>query len=132
AGDSAGGNLATVTTLMARDRGGPAFAFQLLVYPNTDYDFDRPSMLDVDAPLLLSVADMHWFWEKHLSSEADAKHPYCAPMKADNLAGLPPAHVLVAEYDFLRDEDDDYARRLADAGVRTTVTRYPGLTHGFF
>ena len=130
AGDSAGGNLATAVTLMARDRGGPSLVFQLLVYPNLDYGSDRPSMRD-RADYLMAPGEMTWFWHHYMSSESDAKNPYCVPFRADHLSGLPKAHIVVAEYDFLKDEGVDYATRLIGDGVRTTISYHPGLVHGF-
>jgi len=132
-GDSAGGNLAAVVALMARDRGGPALVFQLLVYPVIDRDLDRhPSMTENASGYLLERDDMDWFWGLYLGDDADAESPYAAPARATSLAGLPPALVLTAEYDPLRDEGEAYGRRLQAEGVAATVSRYDGLVHGFF
>jgi len=131
AGDSAGGNLAAVVSLMARDRGGPALAFQLLVYPVTDPDFERASYRENAEGYLLTRDVMEWFWDQYVP-EAERRHdPYAAPLRAPDLSGLPPALVVTAEYDPLRDEGEAYARRLEEAGVRVRCRRYPGMIHGF-
>lgn len=130
-GDSAGGNLATVVCLMARDRGGPAITWQLLLYPITDYKLDTPSYRDYAEGHLLTRDAMAWFWRHYLSGGADREHPYISPLRASSLAGLPPALVITAECDPLRDEGDAYARRLAESGVPVTSTCYPGMVHGF-
>jgi acetyl esterase len=130
-GFSAGGNLAAVVPLMARDRGGPAITFQFLGYPITDYNFDTPSYLTNAEGFGLSRADMIWFWDLYLTGKADGKHPYVSPMQAEDLAGLPPALVITAEFDPLRDEAEVYAERLRSAGVEVTCTRYEGMVHGF-
>ena len=132
AGDSAGGALATVVCQMARDRSGPQFVLQLLIYPNTDYEFERPSMIECGRGYTISVDDMHWFWGHYLNDAGDLDNPYVVPMRAESLSGLPPALIISAGYDFLRDEDEAYGRKLADDGVRATMTRYPGMIHGFF
>lgn len=133
AGDSAGGNLAAVVSQMARDRGGPPIAFQLLIYPVTDHDFGAGSYAEHGSSGdLLSIEDMTWYWGHYLESPEQAKEPYAAPLRAHDLAGLPPALVITAEYDVLRDEGEAYARRLWAAGVATTLTRYDGVIHGFF
>lgn len=133
AGDSAGGNLAAAACLVARDRGGPPLAMQLLVYPVTDHDFETPSMLDAGEGYLLTTGAMRWFWAHYLGDdESAADNPYAAPMRATDLSGLPPALVITAEYDPLRHEGEAYAARLADSGVPVTCTRYDGMMHGFF
>ena len=131
AGDSAGGNLATVVCLMARDRGGPALAWQLLLYPITDYQLDTASYRDYAEGHLLTRDAMAWFWRHYLSGGADREHPYVSPLRAPSLAGLPPALIITAECDPLRDEGEAYARRLAESGVPVTATCYPGMVHGF-
>lgn len=131
-GDSAGGNLTAVVAQMARDRGAPPLVFQLLVYPVTDRDFETPSMQENAEGYLLGREDMRWFWGHYLADDADARNPYAAPLQADDLAGLPPALVITAEYDPLRDEGEAYGKRLQEAGVPTTVSRYDGMFHGFF
>jgi acetyl esterase len=131
-GDSAGGNLAAVTALMARDRGGPALAFQLLVYPVTDTAMDTASYRENADGYFLTRADMTWFFDHYLPRAADRVHPYAAPLLAPDLRGLPPAAVITAEFDPLRDEGEAYATRLRAAGVAVTRTRYAGMIHGFF
>ena len=131
AGDSAGGNLAAVMTIRARDRGGPPIALQVLIYPVTDADFDRPSYTDPDNQLLLSRDGMIWFWEQYLGPDDDGSNPYASPIRAESLAGLADATVIAAEYDPLLDEAADYAAALKAAGVDATFTEYPGMIHGF-
>lgn len=131
-GDSAGGNLAAALALMARDLGRPALAFQLLVYPATDYNFDTASYIENATGYMLTRDAMRWYWDHYLGDETDAHNPYAAPAQARDLHGLPPALVITAEYDPLKDEGEEYARRLQQAGVPTTLTRYDGMIHGFF
>jgi acetyl esterase len=131
AGDSAGGNLAAVTALVARER-GPALHFQLLVYPVTAPDFDTPSYRDNAQGYLLTRDTMRWFWDQYAPEPAQRAHPWAAPLLAPDLAGLPPALVITAEYDPLRDEGEAYARRLRAAGVSAELRRYDGMIHGFF
>lgn len=132
AGDSAGGNLAAAVALMARDRGGPPIVFQLLIYPATVAAFDTPSYRENAEGYLLSVADMRWFWSHYLATDGDAAHPYASPLRAPSLAGLPPALVITAEFDPLRDEGEGYGRALQQAGVPVEIRRYDGMIHGFF
>jgi acetyl esterase len=131
-GDSAGGNLAAVISLMARDRGGPPLALQLLVYPVTDRDFSTESYVQNAEGYQLTRDSMVWYWEHYLKADADAANPYAAPLQAQDLRNLPPALVITAEYDPLRDEGEAYAHRLEAAGVTATCTRYDGMIHGFF
>jgi acetyl esterase len=131
-GDSAGGNLAAVVSQMARDRGAPAVVFQLLIYPATAAAFDTPSYHDNAEGYLLTTADMRWFWGHYLNGPADAANPYASPLRAPRLGGLPPALVITAEFDPLRDEGEQYAHRLEEAGVPARLTRYDGMIHGFF
>jgi acetyl esterase len=132
AGDSAGGNLAAVVALMARDRNGPALAFQLLVYPCTDMEPARYGSYHENARgFFLTSEAMHWFYD-HYAGDADRKHPYLAPINEADLAGLPPALVITAEFDPLRDEGEAYARCLREAGVPAESVRYDGQIHGFF
>jgi acetyl esterase len=130
-GDSAGGNLAAVVAQMARDRGGPPIIFQLLIYPVTDATFDTASYRDNAEGYLLTTADMRWFWNHYLGGSGDAANPYASPLRGQ-LAGLPPALVITAEFDPLRDEGEQYARRLEQAGVPARLSRYDGMIHGFF
>ena len=130
-GDSAGGNLAAVVAQMAKAQ-GPELSFQLLVYPVTDATFGTVSYRDNALNYLLEKVDMEWFWECYLRTPADAKDPKAAPLQAADLSGLPPALVITAEFDPLRDEGEAYAAKLKAAGVPTECTRYDGMIHGFF
>jgi acetyl esterase len=131
-GDSAGGNLTAVVALMARDRRGPALRHQLLIYPVTDADFSRPSYRENAEGYLLTARAMEWFWGHYVPDAAQRQDPYAAPLRAKDLSGLPPAFVLTAEYDPLRDEGEAFAARLQQAGVPTRLQRYDGAIHGFF
>jgi len=130
-GDSAGGNLAAAVALRAR-AGGPALAGQLLVYPNTDQLADDRSMRAADDPFLFNRRSVAWYRRHYLANPDDAADPLASPLRAESLAGLPPALVITAEYDPLRDQGEAYAHRLADAGVQVELSRYPGMAHGFF
>lgn len=131
AGDSAGGNMAAVVCLMARDLGAPHISHQLLLYPVTDNNFATQSYQDNAEGYLLTRAMMQWFWGHYLATEKDGQHAYAAPLRADDLSGLPSATLITAEYDPLRDEGEDYAQRLLAAGVKTELIRYSGMIHGF-
>jgi acetyl esterase len=132
-GDSAGGNLSAVVAQMARDRGGPRLVFQLLIYPATDAACDTISHRENAEGYLLTAQDMTWFWGHYLGDlQAHAAEPYASPLRAGNLAGLPPALVITAEFDPLRDEGESYAAALEHAGVAAKVSRYDGMIHGFF
>ena len=139
AGDSAGGNLAAVTALLARDRGGPPLRFQLLLYPVTDLTLGHPSIKENGEGYMLTAAGMKWFADHYLGlgeggepGAVDAKDPIVSPFFANDLTNLPPALVVTAEFDPLRDEGEAYASRMKEAGGRVTVKRYDGLIHGFF
>jgi acetyl esterase len=132
AGDSAGGNLAAVIALRARDNHGPEIALQILVYPVTDADLDRPSYLEPDNQLLLTRDSMKWFWDHYVPDPDRRSEPDVSPLRAASLAGLPPAVVMTAEHDVLRDEGEAYADRLRDSGVPVDFKRYDGQMHGFF
>lgn len=132
AGESAGGNLAAVACLRARDEGGRMPVAQLLVYPVTDASMNTPSYTEQANAKPLNAAMMQWFWKHYLKDESQGREPYASPMMAGNLAGLPPAIVITAELDPLRDEGEAYARRLADAGVSVDMRRFDGVTHEFF
>ncbi len=132
AGESAGGNLATVVCLKSRDEGGRMPAAQLLVYPVTDSRMNTPSYSENRDAKPLNAAMMPWFWKHYLENPEDGHQPYASPMMANDLGGLPPAIVITAEIDPLRDEGEAYAQRLADAGVSVKAARYDGVTHEFF
>jgi acetyl esterase len=137
AGDSAGGNLAAAVALRARDdtSGGPAIAFQLLVYPVVDLSAGRSqheSQRTNGEGYFLTRSSMEWYRSQYLADEADGENPLASPFVAADLSGLPPAYVVTAEFDPLRDEGEAYARRLQDAGVPTTLVRVDGMFHGFF
>jgi acetyl esterase len=131
-GDSAGGNLATVVALMARERRGPSLMQQTLIYPVTDHGFDTPSYRENATGYVLTREAMRWFWRHYLARDEQGAEVYASPLRAGSLTGLPPALVLTAECDPLRDEGEAYAARLRDAGVPVTLTRYSGMFHGFF
>jgi acetyl esterase len=131
-GDSAGGNLAAACTLALRDDGGPKLVGQLLIYPNTDYLADTASMREKADPWLFNRTSVAWYWGHYLTNPSDGANPLASPLRAPDVSGLPPAFVLTAEFDPLRDEGEDYAARLSDAGVPVTARRYHGVMHGFF
>jgi acetyl esterase len=131
AGDSAGGNLAAVIALRARDSGGAPIAFQLLVYPATDLTRSLPSHTENGEGYLLDNDAMTWFVGQYLV-DSDARHADASPLFVEDLTGLPPALVVTAEFDPLRDEGEAYAQRLRDAGVDATTSRYDGMIHGFY
>jgi len=130
-GDSAGGNLAAATTLLARDN-GPELVGQLLVYPNTLYGSDTISMRAGDDPYLFNKTSVGWYWDHYLTDSADGLNPLASPLLAESHANLPPVLVITAEYDPLRDEGEYYAEKLHAADVPTTLSRYDGMVHGFF
>ena len=132
AGDSAGGNLAAVTSILARDRGAPTIAFQVLIYPVIDGTMSFPSYKENAEGYLLSADDMAWFYEQYVGPDVDRKDPLLSPLYAPDLTGLPAALVITAEYDPLRDEGEAYADALQQAGVSARASRYDGLVHGFF
>ena len=131
-GDSAGGNLAAVVALRARDEGAPALDLQLLVYPVTDADLDRPSYVEFAAGFGLTREAMRWYWLQYLGPDGDGADSAASPLRAADPAGVAPALVITAGCDPLRDEGEEYASRLGDAGVPVTTSRYDGLIHGFF
>jgi acetyl esterase len=132
AGDSAGGNLAAVVSLLARDAGAPELAFQLLVYPVTDYEFESESMVANATGYFLELESMRWFYRQYLNDETDGADWRFSPIRAGDLSGVPPAFVLTAEFDPLRDQGEAYARKLEAAGVPVELRRYDGVFHGFF
>lgn len=130
AGDSAGGNLAAALCLLARERGGPMIAHQVLAYPVTGADFDTGSYRDHGEGLFLTRTMMQWFWDQYVPDPADRADPLAAPLAGD-ARDLPPATILTAEYDPLRDEGAAYARHLEAAGVPVSYRDFPGMIHGF-
>jgi acetyl esterase len=132
AGDSAGGNLTAIMALRARAAGGPPVALQVLVYPVTDCDLDSTSYRDPANQLMVSRDSMAWFWD-HYAPDPEARlHPDASPLRSASFAGLPPAVILTAEHDVLRDEGELYATRLVKAGVPVRHRRFAGQMHGFF
>ncbi len=130
-GDSAGGNLAAGTALKLRDENGPKLHSQWLIYPVIEANFEGGSYRAFGAGHGLTRAEMQWFWDQYVPKAEDRTNPYVAPILAKSLAGLPPAHVLTAEYDVLRDEGEAYAARMKAEGVPVTLQRYDGMLHGF-
>jgi acetyl esterase len=131
-GDSAGGNLTAVVSQLARDLGRPALVFQLMIYPATDYEFDSVSMVENATGYFLERDSMRWFYRQYLSDDADGADARVSPLRARDLSALPPAMIVTAEFDPLRDQGEAYAKRLADAGVEVDLRRYDGVFHGFF
>ncbi len=132
-GDSAGGNLAAAVTLMARDRRGPSLCFQVLIYPETCYyDPQMESYRLYADGYGLTRDEMLWYWDQYLARPEDRLNPYASPLYASDLSGLPPALIVTAEYDPVRDEAEQYAERLRQAGVSVQCIRYAGMIHSFF
>ncbi len=133
AGDSAGANMAAAVTLLTKDRRGPKIAFQVLFYPVTDADFDTPSYRQFAENYSLTREAMKWFWGHYLPDKNSRKEPTASPLHAslDQLKQLPPALIITAELDVLRDEGEAYAHRLMEAGVDVAAVRYLGVIHDF-
>jgi acetyl esterase len=133
AGDSCGGNMAIAVTLMAKERGGPSFAAQLLYYPVTDAGMDTDSYHEFADGYFLTAAAMEWFWDQYLPDKSQRDENLASPLRAssDKLSGLPPALVINGQADVLRDEGEAYAAKLRAAGVPVTATRYAGIIHDF-
>ncbi|MFE7328586.1 alpha/beta hydrolase [Streptomyces sp. NPDC057565] len=131
AGDSAGANLATVLTLLSRDRGGPEIAYQALYYPMLDPTCSRPSHRRNGQGYFLTSDHLRWYWDSYLPDLADRADPYAAPLARTDLSGLPPAYVVTAGLDPLRDEGLAYAEALTTAGVPVEAHHYAGMFHGF-
>nr|WP_100549911.1 MULTISPECIES: alpha/beta hydrolase [unclassified Pseudomonas] len=131
AGDSAGGNLAAVFAQRAAQRGQSQWALQVLIYPVTQADLDGPGYLDPQRQLLLTREDMRWFWDHYLPDEEQRQQVSASPLAATVLRGLPPAVVLTAELDVLREEGQAYADRMAQAGISVATRCFSGQMHGF-
>lgn len=132
AGESAGGNLAAACAIRARDSGGPALAGQWMAYPVTDHDCASQSHRELgERNLLLSTADMRWFWDHYCPAGVDRNDPLVSPLRVADATGLPPAMIAVAQLDPLRDEGLAYAQRLARDGVAVSVRCDPGMIHGY-
>ncbi len=131
AGDSAGANLAAVTAIVARDRGGPSLRHQTLIYPCLDPACESESMRTLSRGYFLTQDMMKWFWAQYLRSPEDAKNPLASPLHSTDLSGLPPTTLITAEYDLPRDEGELYGDRLRLAGVPVVGRRYLGMIHGF-
>ena len=132
AGDSAGGNLSAVVSQMARDKGGPAIAAQVLHVPVTDHNYSYPSYTENAEGMLLTRASMVWFWDHYLPNADAGQEAYASPIKASDLSGLAPALIQTAEYDPLRDEGEAYGAAIEAAGGDVTVHRYDGVVHDPF
>lgn len=130
-GDSAGGNLAAAVAMLARDRGRPHLSYQALIYPVTDLACDSASARELSKGYLLTRDMMRWFAECYLGDQSEVANPLASPLRAPDLAGLPPATMVTAEFDPLRDEGEAYADRLREAGVAVVGRRYLGMLHGF-
>jgi acetyl esterase/lipase len=133
AGDSVGGNMAIALTLMAKERGDVSFVQQVLFYPVTDAAFDTASYLELAEGYFLTREGMKWFWDQYTTSPEERALITVSPLRAtlDQLTGLPPALVITAEADVLRDEGEAYAAKLRAAGVPVTQARYGGIIHDF-
>lgn len=133
AGDSVGGNMTTVLTMLAKERGGPKIGYQVLFYPVTDANFETPSYREFPKDHFLTLEAMKWFWNQYLPDVAARKDPHAAPLQAtvEQLKGLPPALVINGEFDVLRDEGEAYAHKLIEAGVPVTAVRFHGTIHDF-
>lgn len=132
AGDSAGGNLAAAVALRDRAGGNRRIRFQALIYPVTEYEFERPSMRADWSGYPLSTETVRWFWSHYLPPEANTDDPLIAPINAPDLSRMPPTLVITAEDDPVRDQGEAYAHLLSQNGVDVTLSRYPGVFHGFF
>ncbi len=131
AGDSAGGNLASAVVLKSRDFKGPKVSFQILIYPVADHNLNYPSMIENSPNYLLTSEMMWWYWDQYVNNVRDFENPYVLPINSPDLSGLPPTIIITAEYDPLRDEGEELARRLKSAGNIVILHRYAGVIHGF-
>src|SRR5690554_987253 len=133
AGNSVGGNMSTVVSMMAKDKNGPKIAFQILLWPLVDADLSRPSYKKFEQGRFLTTPIMKWMWDMYIPNPEDRKQKYVSPINAslEELQGLPPALIQVAENDILYDEGIAYGRKLDEAGVPTTITVYKGMIHDY-
>ncbi len=131
-GDSAGGNLATVVAMMARDKDGPIISCQILIYPTTDATLSADSINKLATGYVLTKEMMQWFVHHYCGNETDIKQPYLSPLFADNLRNLPPALIVTAEYDPLKEEGEAYAKKLQENGNHVVFKEYAGMIHVFF
>jgi acetyl esterase len=133
AGDSVGGNMTAAVTLLSKERGGPAVQFQLLFYPVTDSAFDTTSYQQFAQGYHLSRDAMMWYWDQYTRHAGERNEITASPLRAsiEQLKGLPPALIITAEADVLRDEGEAYAHKLREAGVRVTAVRFQGTIHDF-
>jgi len=133
AGNSVGGNMAAVTALMAKEKGGPKIKFQLLLWPVTDASLSQKSYQTYGVQRFLTTSIMDWMWNQYTTSNKEKNSIYASPLQAsvDQLKGLPPALIQVAENDILRDEGEAFGRNLGEAGVNVTTIRYNGMIHDF-
>lgn len=132
-GNSAGGNLAAVTALMAKEKGGPEIKLQILFWLVADSDFERESWQEFGKARFLTAPLMKWMWDLYIPSTDERRNPFASPLQAttEQLKGLPPALIQVAENDILRDEGESYGQKLNQAGVEVTTIRYNGMIHDF-
>jgi acetyl esterase len=130
-GESAGANLAAVAAIMAQERGTPALALQLLLYPVLNYAFDTPSCKENAEGYFLTTEMMQWFWKQYLNTDADGQNPYASPLQVKRLQGMAPAAIFTAEFDPLRDDGAAYAAKLREGGVPVQYKCQEGLIHGY-
>jgi acetyl esterase len=131
-GDSCGGGLAAAVALAARDRGGPAIAFQFLIYPMLDPDCTSASQWSFGQGFLVTRDDLRWFWDHYLATPEAGRSPWASPLLASDFVGLPPALIVTAEFDPLRDEGEAYAAALRAANVPVQLIRLEGMIHACF
>ncbi|MCB1110957.1 MAG: alpha/beta hydrolase [Chlamydiia bacterium] len=131
-GEDAGGNLAAVLSQEVRDEPHPQISYQVLVYPQTDFTFSSLSHQEYGRGYLLEKESMEWYRKQYLKGDEDPRHPQISPLYASDFSSLPPAFIVTAEYDPMRDEGESYAKKLKASGVPVTLKRYSGMVHGFF
>jgi len=131
-GENSGGNIAAVLTHFVKEKGDLHFVLQVLIYPQTDYTFQSPSHKEFAKGFLLEEESLHWYADQYIPKGVDRKTPYLSPLWATDFTFLPPALIITAEYDPLRDEAEAYADKLKQAGIKVILHRYKEVTHGFF